>query len=195
MSTEIGSGFCGNTTQNVALSAKKAFSASPVGPAPQKQDSDLFVLHPFSTARGWCARQGWALEFFLGQEDLGRSCWNLQRQWGRTRCQGHWNLTLLLVLLIARTQILVSVFPFSFIPVPFKRCGKPELICGGFGGLENCCSLGTLRQTAAPLSSFFALFVLVCWDGRGCCHCLSPQKSAVLDVTMSHPHWRPPDKN
>lgn len=39
--------------------------------------------------------------------------------------------TRLLVLLITRAQILVSVFPFSFIPVPFKRCGKPELIWRG----------------------------------------------------------------
>lgn len=96
--------------QPKTLSAKKSvFSQSSWACVPQSRTVTCLFFIPFSTARRWCARQGWALQCFLGQEDLGTSCWNLQPI-GNTRCQGHYNLFFLLVLFIVRAQIFVSRF-------------------------------------------------------------------------------------
>lgn len=122
---------------------KKAFSASQVRPVFHKSRTVtcLFSI-PFSTAHRWCSRQGWALQFFLGQEDLGASCWNLQTM-GKDKMSRSLKPDFSSCLINYQSpNPCLSVFPISFIPLPFKTCGKLEVILGGFGGLENYYSLG-----------------------------------------------------
>lgn len=83
--------------------------------------------------------------------------------------------------------------PLLLHPFAFENMWKTRTNCGAFGGLESYYSL---RQNLLLWAlSFPCLRWCVGMAENSVTACSHTNKCALLNVLVSHPHWRPPDKN